>query len=356
MTVRSNLFALGRNDQIKLTNMTKSGTLLLERNVFYWSTGRLFNGSPDEEITFRDNLYWQAGSTGPIRFADGKSLDEWRQAKEPGAVVADPRFANPADGDFRLPADSPVNKIGFETFDVSGAGRLTKLPAHGPPAACARDVPTGSAGAAVPVARGLRVADRGSRDARLWPDGRQPRVQRPCHRRDGGRWQALPEVHRQRRRAPSSSRTCTDISIAITNPACGDRRWTCVSSAARPAFDWRDADPWYKNGPAFEVAADGTLKSNGQELLKVPHGQWFHVELTCGLGPQATGKYQIAVTLPGDRDLRRFERGLPKGFQKLGWVGFSSLAYEPAVYYVDNLVFEQLTDQHPPGGSGVWPR
>jgi hypothetical protein len=36
--------------------------------------------------------------------------------------VADPKFADPTGGDFRLAPDSPALKLGFQPFDPSAAG------------------------------------------------------------------------------------------------------------------------------------------------------------------------------------------------------------------------------------------
>jgi hypothetical protein len=38
------------------------------------------------------------------------------------AVVADPLFADPFNGDFTLPENSPVWDLGFEPIDVSDVG------------------------------------------------------------------------------------------------------------------------------------------------------------------------------------------------------------------------------------------
>jgi hypothetical protein len=96
-----------------------------------------------------------------------------------------------------------------------------------------------------------------------------------------------------------------------------------VEPGARPRFEWRDTSPWYTSGPSIEVLADGTLQSGAKVLpLKIPHGQWVHVELRCGLGPQAARTYQLRLTLPGQSE-RLFDLPCARGFQTLGWIGFS---------------------------------
>jgi len=39
-----------------------------------------------------------------------------------GSIVADPKFANAAEGDFQLAPDSPALKLGFQPFDYREAG------------------------------------------------------------------------------------------------------------------------------------------------------------------------------------------------------------------------------------------
>jgi hypothetical protein len=41
---------------------------------------------------------------------------------EEGSVVADPGFADPANGDFTLKPDSPAYELGFEPIDMSDVG------------------------------------------------------------------------------------------------------------------------------------------------------------------------------------------------------------------------------------------
>ncbi len=66
-------------------------------------------------------LYWKEGG-GPVTF-EGMTLDKWQASgKDAGSLVADPRFIDPAKGDFRLGPDSPAAKVGFVPFDYSKAG------------------------------------------------------------------------------------------------------------------------------------------------------------------------------------------------------------------------------------------
>ena len=63
-------------------------------------------------------------------------------------------------------------------------------------------------------------------------------------------------------------------------------------------YECRDDLYKYHLGPRLEVNAEGWLMANGRRLAQLPHRQWVRVDLACGLGPQATGAYDL--TLLGD--------------------------------------------------------
>jgi hypothetical protein len=107
-------------------------------------------------------------------------------------------------------------------------------------------------------------------------------------------------------------------------------------------FQWRQYEKRghsaYVDGPAFDVGPDGTLKSGGKELMKIPQGQWVRVEIRCPLGADANGRHDLLVTLPGEPQPRRFD-GLPHTaqFKALNWIGWMAVGAPNAVFYVDNL-------------------
>jgi hypothetical protein len=91
----------------------------VEGNIF-WSSGAAFHLLADG-AHFDRNLYWCA--TGPVRFHGCGDWADWQaRGHEPAGVVADPRFVDPAHGDFRLRADSPALALGIVPFDLSTAG------------------------------------------------------------------------------------------------------------------------------------------------------------------------------------------------------------------------------------------
>jgi len=62
------------------------------------------------------------------------------------------------------------------------------------------------------------------------------------------------------------------------------------------------------------------------------------VKMTCGVGPQAKGTYDVEVTLPGDDEPRRFaDIEYQDGFETVGWFGFCCLTKQRVAFYIDNL-------------------
>ncbi len=80
------------------------------------------------------------------------------------------------------------------------------------------------------------------------------------------------------------------------------------------------------------------LRAGGRELLTLPHGAWLHLAITTGLGDQADGTWDLAVTLPGAAQPQRFAH-LPcdKAFTAIGWYGFVSDATGPSVFWLDDI-------------------
>lgn len=134
--IENNIFAQGGEHQIQRTRTESHISFFFERNLVYWDNDSPLLGSNWRDDNFRMdyNGYWHAGK--PVVFPGGLTLEQWQQQRKQDqhSIVADPGFANPAEGDFSLPADSPALKVGFKPFDVSKAGRTS-------PPALTRDLP-----------------------------------------------------------------------------------------------------------------------------------------------------------------------------------------------------------------------
>ncbi|MGQ9732197.1 MAG: hypothetical protein ACUVX8_13120, partial [Candidatus Zipacnadales bacterium] len=107
--------------------------------------------------------------------------------------------------------------------------------------------------------------------------------------------------------------------------------------------EWRDRANPYHAGPSVRIEANGELRAGGQTLLTVPHGQWLHMDIDCGLGKEAGETYQLAVTLPNGEE-HVFEVPLANAeFRRLQWLGFISLAEKTTAFYIDNVQLLPIT-------------
>jgi hypothetical protein len=146
VTVRNNVFALARIEQLSRGRNEPHVSVYFERNIVYWTEGRLHaknwkdvpydfyfqpkkgtnkGGTRKAASTFEMdwNLYFNPGlKREQVKFG-GVPLDAWRKrGKDVHSLYADPQFVDPAKGDFRLKPGSPAFRLGFEPIDVSGVG------------------------------------------------------------------------------------------------------------------------------------------------------------------------------------------------------------------------------------------
>ena len=101
--------------------------------------------------------------------------------------------------------------------------------------------------------------------------------------------------------------------------------------------EWRDASSPYRVGPSMGVDVDGQLQVKNGTTVPLPANEWIRFDITCGMGKQAAGTYDLAIGLPG-RDPDRFQ-GLPcdPKCKALKWLGFVSNATDREVFYLDNV-------------------
>ena len=148
ITVRNNIFAFGKKNQVARTRCEPHVSCELVNNIFYWTEGDLYSGnwndiaSPstvhrqgndqktDEAgstVTFKAdrNVYFNPVlSVDKVKFGGGRSFDAWRKmGKDINSVYADPLFKDAAGRDFRLKPESPAFKMGFVDFDQSDVGQ-----------------------------------------------------------------------------------------------------------------------------------------------------------------------------------------------------------------------------------------
>ena len=317
-----------------------------ERNIIYGSGGKLFSVPPafGERLQFRNNLYWEP-SGAALDFV-GKSFADWQKSgRDAGSVVADPKFIDPANRDFRLSPDSPALALGFVPIDYTQAG------VYGDPAWVrkSREVQYPPCEYSPP-----RPPLTFSDDFEDTPVGQTP---------------ALASVHAGEPPA----------SIAVTEElAAGGRRCLKITDApgqkyahdphffysprqnrgrATLAFDirvepgsklyceWREypGNPYFHTGPRIAIH-NGELTAPGSQPLSVPVSQWFHVEMSAGQGDQADGNWQLTVVLPGETPKQFHLKTASPPFRITTWLGFVSDGTQSAVYYLDNLRLSNRTE------------
>ncbi len=156
VTVRNNIFAFARLEQIRRERGESHLSLFFENNIVYWKEGKLFGGdwrdreyqyyrrpftpgdwleykrnfesdwnifyNPNlkvEDVVFYSRLAMENGVEIPGVNAD--SFDGWRKrGYDVNSIYADPMFVDPDNYDFRLKPESPALKRGFIPIDLSG--------------------------------------------------------------------------------------------------------------------------------------------------------------------------------------------------------------------------------------------
>ena len=141
VTVRNNIFAFGRIDQVTLGTVEPHVSVYFQNNIVYWNQGVLMSkDKPDESYRFWAggkrkyidlkntadsdwNVFYnplqkpEEARIGKISFADWQ-----KRGKDPHSSYADPMFVDAEKRDFRLRPESPALAMGFEEFDVRNAG------------------------------------------------------------------------------------------------------------------------------------------------------------------------------------------------------------------------------------------
>jgi hypothetical protein len=134
ITVQNNIFALNRISQLDRGGVG-GFELTCRRNLIYYEEGNAV-GSYGSQRSGRDvcaydqNLYWNATGK-PVLFGQ-RGLAQWQAlGQDTDSLIADPLFADPKKGNFRLPPVSPASKIGFEPWDFTAVGPRPPTAAQG---------------------------------------------------------------------------------------------------------------------------------------------------------------------------------------------------------------------------------
>lgn len=305
------------------------GTSVVERN---WGPFKDRAGS--DFFQLEKNLYWNGGKA--PTFLD-KDLAGWQaQGFDRGSVVADPKFCAPGEGDFTLAKDSPALALGFEPFDVSGAGRIEghREAADMDPARWPRCYPP--APAPQPIADGFEETPVGS-----VPD-------MASVKEDGDKG----TVRVTDKRAATGKRSLIFADAAGVNPSWAPHaywrpaidavahrgRWSLFHEpGAVLYYEWRTDGSPYKVGPSISIDAKGGVQIRNGPMTEIPARAWVEFVILWRKGEKPGGEWDLEIR-PAGRKAKRFERlGCDAGFDRLRWVGFSSTATGAAEFFVDDV-------------------
>jgi hypothetical protein len=143
VTVRNNIFAFGRLQQLSRSRVEPHKSVFFENNIVYWKQGVLLdnnwrdkpysfyyhpkNSSGTRETTGTFDMDWNIyyNPDKPLEDVDfnGLTWQKWRETgKDKHSRYIDPLFVDPDNYDFRLKPDSPAFDMGFKPIDISTIG------------------------------------------------------------------------------------------------------------------------------------------------------------------------------------------------------------------------------------------
>ncbi|HYG24318.1 MAG TPA: right-handed parallel beta-helix repeat-containing protein [Verrucomicrobiae bacterium] len=335
---RNNILAFSRETQMAVTRAEPHLSFTFERNVVYWDQGELlaYGGWKGAKVQSRTNLYWRPAGQ-KIDF-DGKTWDQWReQGNDAGSIITDPLFVDAARRDFRLRADSPASRIGFQPFDPRRAGVY------------------GS------TAWKNLAADRTWPPAFVTPTPDPVQLHDDFEDRTASPLLNVASLNQGKR---------SDLIVITNDPA--DPGNHCLRFEDAPGLDrdfypFLNWNPHYSSGVAklkfaIRLETDAQAKCEwrygsrgivgpsvdfrgggvwvrGRQLLSVPADTWFQVEMRATLG-EPEPRWDLIATLPGAAP-REF-KGLTcdSRWAGVGWVGFISTATQRTMFHLDNIKME----------------
>ena len=128
--VRNNIFSFGHEHQFGRTRIEYHDSFIFEKNLVYFTEGDVWTGSwTENRAIVRNNLYFDPGRKKLV--FGGMTIKQWQaRGLDIDSMIVDPKFVNPAKGDFRLKKNSPAFKLGFVEFDLSTVGPRPQLTTH----------------------------------------------------------------------------------------------------------------------------------------------------------------------------------------------------------------------------------
>ena len=334
---RNNIFCYGRDNQVYLGRRDKQSSLTFNNNIVYFEEGALF--SRESDLKSANNIYFNTAGE-ELTFPLNQTFAQWQASgQDAGSLIADPKFRNPAQDDFKLLPDSPALKLGFKPIDTSTCGitepaalvklarsikrEKTAIPqrSSAPPLTLNEGFENTPAGTNADIA--TTYGEKGTASIRVTTE-QAASGKKSLRFEDGEGLDQTWNPHMYY--SPHIMAGVVTLSYDVR-----------LGQGTELFNDWRDAANPFRTGPNLRFAPDGELSAAKQKLLVLPHDQWVHIEVTSGLGKQADGTFTVTVTLPGQQP-QKFEK-LPcdPKCKELQWLGFVSNATTDVVFYLDNV-------------------
>ena len=342
--VRNNILAFAKQYQIQATRPEDHLSFSLENNIVYYKEGSVLGGGAWKKAKFvsKNNCFWNTAGE-ELSFI-GNSLEEWQEkGHEKGSIIADPKFADPENGDYTLAADSPALKLGFKPFDYSKAGvygdrKWKKLAAEStaPALEIAPDPPPrtysydferckkGDAPAGKPHTEGkgdsITVTDEtaanGTKSLKIVDAEGLKHSFNPHY--------VVSSINYKECKAFNSFNLRVD-------------------PGSNMAFEWRDykTKPPYITGPRINIR-NGRMELPGGIKEELPLSKWIKFEIIADMAKDKGSGWTLNITLPDGT--RRHWKDLPFAdakFCRLDWIGFMSNARKKTVFYLDDFAVHQ---------------
>ncbi|NLY01577.1 MAG: hypothetical protein GXY83_36275 [Rhodopirellula sp.] len=346
--ISNNIFAFSDDAElIRNANHEPDGNHAhLQHNIVYSEGTAMLGGNnwrSESRFTSDRNCYWS--TAGPPQF-NGGTFAAWQATgRDANSIVADPGFVDADGRDFRLKADSPARRIGFEEIDLSTVGL------SGP--AEWRELPRQITHRAFEAAPPAEISEwRVREDFEDYDAGEVPTGALAA---EGGARVVVTDE------APASGRQCARFEDAAGatawkphwctwfEPRDGVVRMQCSvrNDPSQPATFQLEFRDWpqgatYRSGPHLRFLPNGTVEAargnRWNEVGKVAIGEWTRVEVRFDDGAGKPKTFSLRLTGSGGEVVARDDLPFQSDdFKCCSWVGFVGVDTKAAAFCVDDL-------------------
>ncbi|HEY3321189.1 MAG TPA: right-handed parallel beta-helix repeat-containing protein [Planctomycetota bacterium] len=358
--IQNNIFAFSANYQIWPYSEKRPNTF--RHNIVYYTQGALFWPHAESVLQQRirakeslgnwdENVYWHTGGADLVKFFR-RSFADWQHlGLDQKSVVADPLFVNAPEYDFSLRDNSPALSQGFKPISLSDVGL------YGDAAWTAEGRAAKHPKTIMPPTPQQQVREIDD-DFEKTATGAPPEGAHVSGERNGASIRVTDEQAASGKHSlkVTDSKELTPVwephFFYQPNLASGNVRQSFdlrMEPGSLMFTEWRDEGDYPANvGPSISFDGSGNVRTGGKVITTFPVSKWFHVEIKAALGKNAgatadlpnsaSRTFTLSISVPGAETKTFPELQITgRDFTELHWLGFSSVAAENAVFYVDNL-------------------